>query len=118
MIRHGHSQVSSQFTTLTSSQQFDDIHQKSMIEDVYLLKHSTRCGISHAALDQVETFLAGQADVTFYYLDLLAHRDISNQIADRYGVPHQSPQVLVVSKGKVVRHTSHHAIDVDWLSGK
>jgi bacillithiol system protein YtxJ len=45
-----------------------------------------------------------------YYLDLIAHRDISNLIAQQYGVEHQSPQVLVILNGKCVYNESHNNI--------
>jgi len=45
-----------------------------------------------------------------YFLDLIAHRDLSNGVAAQFGVEHQSPQSIVVSKGEVVLHASHNAI--------
>jgi bacillithiol system protein YtxJ len=32
------------------------------------------------------------------YLDLIAHREISNGIASRFGVMHQSPQLLLIKE--------------------
>jgi bacillithiol system protein YtxJ len=32
-------------------------------------------------------------------LDLIAHREISNGIASRFGVMHQSPQLLLIKEG-------------------
>jgi bacillithiol system protein YtxJ len=46
-----------------------------------------------------------------YYLDLIAHRDISNAIAKRFEVHHESPQLLVVKNGAVVKHESHGGIN-------
>jgi bacillithiol system protein YtxJ len=46
-----------------------------------------------------------------YYLDLLNHRDISNAIAERFGVFHQSPQIIVIKDGKAIFDTSHESID-------
>ncbi len=51
------------------------------------------------------------ADIQFYYLDLLSHRSLSNYIADRFDVTHQSPQVLVIKDGTCVYDESHLAID-------
>jgi bacillithiol system protein YtxJ len=50
-----------------------------------------------------------------YILDLLNHRDISNEIAFRYNVPHQSPQVVVIRNGKAVYTDSHDGIDANDL---
>lgn len=50
-------------------------------------------------------------EVALFYLDLLRHRDISNAVAEEFGVEHQSPQVLLVSNGKSVLDLSHFEID-------
>lgn len=50
---------------------------------------------------------------TPYYLDLIKHRDVSNAIAHRYGVRHQSPQVLVIVKGRCIFSQTHLEISVE-----
>jgi bacillithiol system protein YtxJ len=45
-----------------------------------------------------------------YYLDLHAYRSVSNEVAHKFGVMHQSPQLLVIRNGVVVGHASHGAI--------
>jgi bacillithiol system protein YtxJ len=51
-----------------------------------------------------------------HYLDLLNHRDISNAIAERFDVVHQSPQVVLIKDGKVIDHASHEGINALELS--
>ena len=46
-----------------------------------------------------------------YYLDLLAHREVSNKIAEITGIPHQSPQAIVLRGKEIVYDESHSAID-------
>ena len=72
---------------------------------VLLLKHSTRCPISAAALEEVEAFTPD-----FVYLDLLAHRDVSNAVADRLGIPHESPQAIVLKGGRAAAVLNHDEI--------
>jgi bacillithiol system protein YtxJ len=57
-------------------------------------------------------------EVTTYFLDLIAFRDISNEIASRFNVVHQSPQLLLIVGGKSVYDVSHSAIDADELKSK
>ncbi|KXK43725.1 MAG: bacillithiol system protein YtxJ [Bacteroidetes bacterium OLB11] len=45
--------------------------------------------------------------VDCYYLDLLKHRDISNQIAEHYQVEHQSPQILIIRNGQCQYSDTH-----------
>jgi bacillithiol system protein YtxJ len=50
-----------------------------------------------------------------YYLDLLEHRDISNSIATRVNVQHESPQLLILRNGVCTSHSSHNAIQPEML---
>lgn len=54
----------------------------------------------------------GEEDLTFYYVDLLAHRDVSNAIAEDLGILHQSPQLIVIKHGRVVHHSTHESIEL------
>jgi len=53
--------------------------------------------------------------ITPYFLDLLEHRDISNEIAQRFGVMHQSPQVLLITNGASSYNASHEEISAITL---
>lgn len=79
---------------------------------VLIFKHSTRCSISSMALNRVESKWIDRPDVKPYYLDLISHRDISNEIATLFGVEHASPQVLLIQNGACVYHNSHNGISV------
>lgn len=104
---------------LTELQQLDAIVKESAEVPVLLFKHSTRCSISRMALKGFEREYDIEEDnLKVYYLDLLAHRDISNEIASRFGVQHQSPQILLIKNGEVVYHTSHSDIDAETVKGK
>jgi bacillithiol system protein YtxJ len=83
-----------------------------------IFKHSTRCSISAAAKYRLEASLGdleGVYDV--HFLDLIVKRDISTLVADRFDVEHQSPQVIVVHRGKAIFTASHYDIDVEELMG-
>ena len=77
-----------------------------------LFKHSTQCPISAEALDEFQEFVKAHPEsARFVYLDLIAHRDVSNAIAERLNVEHQSPQFILLEDGKVKTVLSHGAID-------
>ena len=97
--------------------QLDDIKEISFSSPVAIFKHSTRCGISRMVLKSVERDLksANKLPVRLFLLDLLAHRNISDAIAERWNVEHQSPQVLLIQNGEVLEHASHYSIDADML---
>jgi bacillithiol system protein YtxJ len=99
--------------TLDQAEQLNAIIERSHDKAQVIFKHSTRCGISSMAKHQLEHDWDLDAElVDMYYLDLIAHRDMSNQIADLTGVTHQSPQIILIRNGKAVFDTSHHAISV------
>ena len=50
-----------------------------------------------------------------YLLDLLNHRDLSNEIASRYNIVHESPQIVVIRNGKAVFNESHDSISAEDL---
>jgi bacillithiol system protein YtxJ len=53
--------------------------------------------------------------IDWYLLDLLHNRDLSNEIAHRYNVTHQSPQIVVIINGKAVFNESHDSISAEDL---
>jgi len=95
---------------IQSLAQLKEIELASMNETVLLFKHSTRCGVSKMVLKQFENEYKPKPSEKTYYLDLLNHRDISNEIAIRYGVEHQSPQLILIKGGEVIYHASHEGI--------
>jgi bacillithiol system protein YtxJ len=96
---------------LTDISQLDEIEDASNSKLVVIFKHSTRCSISRMALRQFENEFEVNENVLSYYLDLLNHRDISNEIASKFSVVHQSPQLLIISKEKCIYNASHSDID-------
>jgi bacillithiol system protein YtxJ len=103
---------------LTDLGQLNEIMDLSHEQPVAIFKHSTRCSISRMALKQFENEFDLEGSVTPYFLDLLNHRDISNEIATRFEVYHQSPQLLLIKEGKSIYDASHSDIDVVELKGR
>ena len=56
-----------------------------------------------------------EEQVEAYFLDLIAHRQISGEIADTFGVYHESPQILLIRDGKSTYDASHLNITVSEL---
>ena len=98
--------------------QLDNIVAESKDKPVVIFKHSTRCSISRMALRQFESNYNLDDSVTPYFLDLIENREVSNGVAQRFNVQHQSPQVLVIRNGVSVYDASHEGIDVRMLAGK
>ena len=101
---------------LTSVNQLIEIEKESFYQPIAIFKHSTRCGTSSMALRQFESqFETDNMSVKLYFLDLLSFKDISNEIAIRFQVFHESPQLIVLKDGNTIHHSSHHQIDAGLL---
>lgn len=96
---------------ISQLQDIKDLSKEQHIDAVLLFKHSTRCSISSMALNRLESKWNDDEQIPAYYLDLLNHRDISNEIADLFSVEHASPQVLLIKNGVCIYHNSHNGIN-------
>ncbi|HZL72745.1 MAG TPA: bacillithiol system redox-active protein YtxJ [Planctomycetota bacterium] len=84
---------------------------------VVLFKHSTRCPVSAAADEEYRAFAEGHPEAAiFAHLDLIAHRQVSNAIAERLGVRHESPQAIVVKGGQASVVLNHGEITAEELA--
>lgn len=105
-----------EWTDLTSLGQLDEIIEESHTIPVAIFKHSTRCNQSSALLKNFERRYDSTANIPKpYFLDLIAYRDVSDAIALRFGIKHESPQMIFVKDGVAIKHASHKEIvDVDF----
>lgn len=104
------------FYTLNDVKLLDEVDEISKTKPVVLFKHSTRCSISRFALKRFDAeFNYTDDQIDWYLLDLLNHRDISTEMANRYKIEHQSPQIIVVRNGKAVFSSTHDRIDAHDL---
>ncbi|MBK7763336.1 MAG: bacillithiol system redox-active protein YtxJ [Bacteroidetes bacterium] len=102
---------------LSELKQIEQLSAESNLQPIVIFKHSTRCSISSVAKARLER-AQQPAGISFYYLDLLQHRDISNLLAERYSVYHESPQVLLIKNGECIYDESHNGIDMNEIVDK
>ena len=102
---------------LNALEQVQQIEKESEEVNVLIFKHSYRCNISRASLDRLERKWNEDEMKTVkpYFLDLLTYREISNKLAEKFAVEHESPQVLVIRHGSSILDMSHFQIDYDRI---
>jgi bacillithiol system protein YtxJ len=100
---------------LQDNAQLAQIKQESAEQPVLIFKHSTRCSISSTAMSRLERNWSDSVGIKPYYLDLISFRSMSGQVADEFGVDHQSPQVLLIQNGECIYDASHFEISFDEL---
>lgn len=102
--------------SLESIAQVDQILANSHEVPCLIFKHSTRCSISFIAKHRLEgNWDLDEKTVRPFYLDLVAHREVSNYVAEKLGVRHESPQVLLIRNGRCVYDASHLDVSVEGL---
>lgn len=106
-----------QWQALETLDDLKSILNQSHQNYVGIFKHSTRCGTSLYVKDKLESEASLiKENIDFYYLDLLRFRSVSNEIAEKFNVIHQSPQLIILKDEKVVFHTSHLAINSENIN--
>jgi bacillithiol system protein YtxJ len=115
---------------LTLLQHIDELHRliaESESRPVLLFKHSHTCGVSMEALDELVAHLNGrpshasesraghnkqleQQPPQYAMVTVQTHRAVSNAIAQRLGIRHETPQALLVKSGRVVWSASHFRV--------
>ena len=83
-----------------------------------LLKHGAHCPISAAARREMDGFTDRNPGVALYALEVTEHRDLSDALAERLAIPHQSPQLILLRDGRAEWHATHFAITARALEDR
>lgn len=102
---------------ITDPVRFQILLAESTAEPVLLFKHSTQCPISARAAARLSEFKdeMGEEAPKIYWLKVIESRPVSNDVASRLGVKHESPQIILIENAKAVWDASHDAITADAI---
>lgn len=103
-------------TMFKDIQSVDEIINASRDHRVLIYKHSTACPISWRSQRELESYLENNPGSDAYMVVVQQQRKISNEIEEKLGIEHQTPQLLVLDDGEVVNHWSHHEITQETIS--
>lgn len=98
------------FRPLTTPEQLDEAIAASFRHPVIIFKHSFTCGTSAEAHEELTSLLASGAVGDWHLLDVRADRPLSLQVAERFGIRHESPQLLLIVSGQVRWSGSHYRV--------
>ena len=93
------------FTPVTGRAEVEQLIAQSAQHPVIMFKHDTSCRISRTAYGEMQQLMQDVA-----IIDVARENDLSYEIAERMGVKHESPQVLVIHDGHAVWSASHYDI--------
>jgi bacillithiol system protein YtxJ len=101
--------VTELFLPLPDHEALDAALARSVREPILIFKHSATCGISAQALHELSGWLESrpQPSTPVYLVHVRHQRAVSTEIAERFGIRHESPQLLLVERGGVRWHGSH-----------
>src|SRR5579863_225210 len=101
---------------LRQDHDLEQLLERSKTDPVLIFKHSTQCSISAQAYEEFTQFMESVPDLYCGVVLVVEDRKLSNAIAERFGVRHQSPQALLIKDGRCVWHASHWSITPDAIS--
>ena len=90
----------------------DAVTEASRSGPVLLFKHSLTCPISARAQEQ----FVGVGGAPRFALAVQYAGDVSEAVAERFGTPHASPQLLVIDKGEVTLELTHSQIEAEAVA--
>jgi bacillithiol system protein YtxJ len=104
--------VHPELTPLHRLEELEAVLKESQERPLLLFKHSYTCGISAEALDEIVDHLNRQAmNARYAMVTVQTDREVSNAVASRLGVRHQTPQAIVVKDGRAVWSASHFHVN-------
>ena len=101
-----------QLKALAGLDELDRLLAASSDRPLLLFKHSHTCGTSAEALDELVSHLNDHpaTDASYAMVTVQTHREVSNAVARKLGVRHETPQALLVHAGRVVWSASHFRV--------
>ena len=93
------------FTEINSTEQLDRLFEKSSESPIVLFKHSTTCPISAGVHQEISN-----ADADINIVIVQRARNVSDAIAQKTGIRHESPQAIVLKDGKAIYHAAHYDV--------
>ncbi len=105
--------MNARFNEISSSEELENLFEQSFDKPVVLFKHSVTCPISLGVYREVSG-----ADADINLIVVQRARNVSNEIAQRTGIRHESPQAIVIKDGKPIYHASHYDVTAEDISEK
>jgi bacillithiol system protein YtxJ len=92
-----------------------DVDEALSADTAILFKYSMTCPISANARGEMEAFLERQPDAPVYRLDVHQAPEASVYVAEKTGIEHESPQVIVLRNGKTGYTATHFDVRANDL---
>ena len=102
----------SDWVQLESEDSVEEIFRASETRIQLILKHSQSCAVSFFAKQNLDSVpLEEWPEMDRSMVEVVRFRPISQYIAQKTSIRHESPQVLVIVNEEVIFHTSHSEVN-------
>ena len=95
--------MKAKFNELYDLEKLDALFEESHNKPIVFFKHSIACPISRSVFQDVSN-----ADAEIWLMVVQDARKVSNAIAEKTGIKHESPQTIIIRDGKAIYHSSHY----------
>ncbi len=103
-------------TPLYDVKSLDAAIAESRERPVLLFKHSRYCGVSCEALDELQSHIeSARGNASYKMITVQTHRPVSDAVAQRLGLRHETPQAILLRDGQIVWNASHFRITATHL---
>ena len=103
--------MTSNIKELTNIDDLEEALKESNERPVLFFKHSTTCPISARAYREFRNHLSDADDrIGYRIVTVQTARPVSNEIAQRLNIRHETPQAILVKEGREVWNASHFSV--------
>jgi bacillithiol system protein YtxJ len=99
---------------LTDEDQLQKILVRSEEKPQVIFKYSSHCLLSETILARLQENCCPE-HIDFHFLDLMAHKDISEKVSDTFHVSEQSPQIILIKGGESIYEGSNPEISLQEI---
>ncbi len=102
---------------IDSISELESIVASGETNDIFIFKHSSRCGISAVVKSKFAKWLDSIEDKNVVLvIDVIENRDLSKEIEKKLSIKHESPQLIWIRNWKVIWYGSHFEISQSNLN--
>lgn len=103
-------------TPLSDVDELEAAIAESRDRPVLVFKHSRNCGISCEALDELRAHVErADSGAAYKLITVQSHRRVSDEVAVRFGIRHETPQAILLRDGQPIWTASHFRITASQL---
>ena len=100
--------MKARFTEILNPNELEEVFQKSFETPVVIFKHSLTCPISAGVYQEIS-----RADADINLVVVQKAREVSNAVAEKTKIRHESPQAIVLKDGSPVYHAAHYDVTAE-----